>query len=222
MTLKLMGKKRGMTQLFDENGNKVVCTVIEVEANVIAQVKTKEKDGYNAVQTGFEKVKAKDPRRQEARVSKPLRGHFKKGNVKARRYLVETRVDTVEGYEVGTEFGLEIFENIEFVDVTGTSKGKGYQGLMKKNNFSGGPASHGSGFHRHAGSTGMRSTPGRCLSGGPRPCQMGNERVKIESLKIFRLDSEKKVIIVKGSIPGCTGSLVWISKATKKQQSVAK
>jgi large subunit ribosomal protein L3 len=216
MVLKLMGKKRGMTQLFDDKGNKVVCTVIEVEANVITQVKTKETDGYNAVQTGFEKVSAKDPRRQEARVSKPLRGHFKKGNVEARRHLVETRVDTVEGYELGTEYGLETLEKIKLVDVTGTSKGKGYQGLIKKNNYSGGPGSHGSGFHRHAGSTGMRSTPGRCLAGGPRPSQMGNERVKIESLKIFKIDTDKNMLIVQGSIPGCNGSLVWVSESTKK------
>lgn len=215
-TLKVMGKKRGMTQLFDDTGRAVACTVIEVEPNVVTQVKTESTDGYAAVQTGFEKVTAKDPRRQEARVSKPLRGHYAKGNIEPRRFLTESRVENVEEYEVGQEFGVDHFDEIKFVDVSATSIGKGYQGVIKKYGFSGGPGAHGSKFHRHAGSTGMRSTPGRCLPGGPRPSQMGNKQVTMQSLQVFRVDAEKGLLILKGVVPGSKGSLVTITKAVKK------
>lgn len=216
MTLKLMGKKRGMTQLFDKKGNKVVCTVIEVEQNVITQLKTKEKDGYEAVQTGFEKVVAKDERTLERRITKPLKGHFAKNEIAPRKHLMETRGVDIKAYELGQEFGVEIFEDVKLVDVYGVSIGKGYQGLMKKNNFRGGPAAHGSGFHRHAGSTGMRSTPGRCLEGGPRPSQMGNRNTKVENLEVVRVDAERGIILVKGSVPGSNNSLLTIANSTKK------
>ncbi|SCA63659.1 50S ribosomal protein L3 [Chlamydiales bacterium SCGC AG-110-M15] len=221
MTLKLMGKKRGMTQLFDEKGNKIVCTVIECEPNVITQIKTKEKDGYEAVQTSFGKVKTKDERTLERRLSKPRRSFFAKAEIEPRKHSTETRGVDLETFELGQEFGVEIFEDIKLVDVYGVSIGKGYQGLMKKNNFRGGPAAHGSGFHRHAGSTGMRSTPGRCLEGGPRPSQMGNKSVKVENLEVVKVDAERGLILVKGAIPGSNNSLVTIANSTKKPTLVS-
>lgn len=219
MALKLMGKKRGMIQLFDDTGAVVVCTLIEAEPNVVTQIKKPDTDGYEAVQIGFQKIKAKDPRRKEKRTSKAMRGHFAKGNVEPRKYLTESRVDKIDDYTVGQEIGVDAFEAITYVDVTGVSKGKGYQGTMKKYNFSGGPASHGSGFHRHAGSTGMRSTPGRCLPGGPRPSQMGSETVTVQGLKVVKIMKEENLILIKGAIPGATGDLVYITEARKHQGS---
>lgn len=216
MALRLMGKKRGMTQLFDERGNIVVCTVIEVEPNVVTQVKTKAVDGYTAIQLGFEIVTTNDPRTVERRVRKPRFGLFKKNSIKARRHLAESRLDSVGDYTAGQELGVELFEEIKFIDVEGRSKGKGYQGVIKKYNFAGGPAAHGSSFHRHAGSTGMRSTPGRCLPGGPRPSHMGDQRKTVQNLKIIKVDRAENLIVVEGAIPGPTNGLVYVSAAVKK------
>lgn len=217
MSLKLMGKKRGMIQLFDEKGNAVVCTVIEAEPNVVTQVKTKENDGYNAIQIGFEKVIVKDPRTMQKRVTKPLLGHYQKAGVEPRRHLAELRLDSVEGFTIGQELNASIFANEQFVDATAMSKGKGYQGLIKKNNYSGGPAAHGSGFHRHAGSTGMRSTPGRCLPGGPRPSHMGMDRKTVQNIKLVQV--KDNLIIVKGQVPGPRNGLVCITNAIKKHKN---
>ncbi len=219
MALKLMGRKRGMIQLFDDTGAIVVCTLVEAEPNVVTQIKTKDKDGYTAIQTGFEKVKAKDPRRQKARTRKPQRGSFAKNNIEPRRHLSETRVEKTDEYTLGQEIGVEAFEEIIFVDVQGVSKGKGYQGTMKKYNYSGGPASHGSGFHRHAGSTGMRSTPGHCFPGGPRPSHMGAETVTVQGLQVVKIVKDENIILIKGAIPGANGDLVYITPAVKYQAS---
>ncbi len=216
-TLRIMGKKRGMIQLFDESGALVPCTVIEAEPNVITQIKTKEIDGYSAIQLGFDEITVQDARTVANRCTKPMLGHFKKAQVTPRKHLLETRVDATEGYEVGQQVSVQQFEGTSYVDVIGTSKGKGYQGVMKKYNFRGGPASHGSGFHRHAGSTGMRSTPGRCLPGGPRPSHMGDERVQVQSLKIVAIDAAKNLLIVEGATPGARGSLVVVSSAKKSR-----
>lgn len=216
MALTMMGKKRGMMQLFDEKGNVVVCTVIQAEPNVVTQVKTKETDGYTAVQLGFDKVAGKTQYTIEARTGKPQLGHFKKAGIEPRRFLLETRLDAVDQYAPGQEIGVDIFAEIEFVDATAISKGKGYQGVMKRHHFAGGPASHGSGFHRHAGSTGMRSTPGRGLPGGKKAGQMGNERVTVQNLEVVRVDSENNLIIVKGQVPGPRNGLVYLSQAKKK------
>lgn len=216
MALKFMGRKRGMIQLFDENGHVVPCTVIETEPMVVTQIKTLESDGYNAVQFGFEEVTAKDPRRQEARTKKPQRAHFEKASAKARRFLTESRMDDVQGYELGQEVKLDQFEDIKFIDVTATSKGKGFTGVMKRYGFAGGPAAHGSGFHRAGGSTGMRSTPGRCFLNGKRPGRMGNDRVTMQNLQVMQLNTEDNVLVVKGSIPGPRGGVVYFSKAVKK------
>jgi large subunit ribosomal protein L3 len=217
-----MGKKRGMMQKFDEKGNVVVCTVIEVEPNVVTQVKTKDTDGYQALQLGFEKIVVKDPRTIEKRVSQPLRGHFKKGDIAPRRHLAESRLEDVSGYSVGQELSLKEFEGLEYLDACGTSKGKGYQGVMKLYHFAGGPASHGSGFHRHAGSTGQRSTPGRCFPNGKRASHMGFERKTVQNLKVVGIDLEENVILLQGAVPGPDNGLVYLSPAVKKSQKTAK
>lgn len=216
MALKLMGKKRGMIQLFDEEGNIIVCTVIEAEPNVVTQIKTKENDGYNAIQLGFEKILGKDPRTVTARTKKPQLGHFERAGVEPRRYLTESRIEDTEGFTLGQQLGVTVFAEIAFIDATAISKGKGFQGVMKKNHYSGGPASHGSGFHRHAGSTGMRSTPGRCLPGVPHASQMGLDQITVQNLKVVMIKEEDNLIIVKGQVPGPRNGLVYITEATKK------
>lgn len=217
MAKKLMGRKRGMTQVFDAQGNVVTCTVIHAEPSVITQIKTKATDGYEAVQMAYDQVVVQDERTIANRVSKPLRGHFQKTNTPASRFLYETRVDDASKFEVGQKVGVALFQDVKFVDVRGVSKGKGYQGVIKKYHFAGGPAAHGSGFHRHAGSTGMRSSPGRCLPGGPRPSHMGNKPVTVQSLKVIAIDEAKNVVIVEGAVPGATNGVVFLSNATKKK-----
>lgn len=213
--VKLMGKKRGMTQVFDDKGRVIPCTVIEIQPNVVTQIKTKEKDGYVALQLGSEAIVTKDPRTIEKRVSKPLRGHFKKASVAPQRYLAESRLEDVEGYSLGQQIGLEVLEGIEFVDAAGISKGKGYQGVIKRHNFAGGPASHGSGFHRHGGSTGMRSTPGRGLPGQKMAGHMGCEKTTVQGLRVVSVDLAENIIVVEGAVPGASNSLVFISPAIK-------
>ena len=212
MSLKLMGKKIGMTQLFDEKGNRVVCTVLSVEPNVVTQVKTAQKEGYNAVQLGAHKVAEK----KRKNISKPLAGHFAKAQVEPRKMLRESKSE--DEYQIGQEIGLEYFAETTFVDVIGTSKGKGFQGVIKKHNFGGGPASHGSGFHRSAGSTGMRSTPGRTFPGHKMPGHMGSERVTAEGLKIVKVDAEKCILVIRGAVPGSKGSVVEVRKSLKKEK----
>ena len=222
MALKLMGKKRGMMQLFDDSGNVVICTVIQAEPNVITQIKTKESDGYNAIQLGFDKIVVNDQRTLKSRITKPLLGHYKKNSLEPRRHLTEARLDAVDGYSLGQEIGVKEFAEVTFIDVTAMSKGKGYQGVMKLHGFAGGPASHGSGFHRHAGSTGMRSTPGRCLPGGPRASHMGYDRKTVQNLRVVRIVEEDNLIIVEGSVPGPDNGLVYIAPATKKATTAKK
>jgi len=213
-----MGKKKGMTRLFNEKGDLVVCTVIGAEPNVISQIKSKEIDGYNALQLAAIKVKPSKVKN----VSKPLKGHFTKAGIDPRAVLSESRFEKIEEYQLGQELGVSYFSELDFVDVTGFSKGKSYQGVMKRHGFAGGPASHGSGFHRHAGSTGMRSSPGRNLPGGKKAGRMGFDKVTVQSLRIFKIDEAKQVIIVEGAIPGACGGLVTISKAVKKIGKVNK
>jgi len=215
MDLKFQGKKKGMTTRFDAQGNRIVCTVILVEPNVIAQIKSSQgKDGYNAIQLAAYKVKSSKLKN----VSKPLEGHFAKAKIEPRSSLKESRVGNVEDFQVGQEFYINYFEEIDYVDVSGLSKGKGHQGVMVRHNFKGGPASHGSGFHRHGGSTGMRSTPGRCLPGQKKSGRMGNEMVTTQNLRVVKVDLEKNVILVEGAVPGKRNGLVSISIAKKKAQ----
>jgi len=214
----LLGKKCRMVQIFDETGTLVPCTAISVEPNVITQIKTQETDGYVALQLATEEVVVKDARTLEKRFSKPLRGHFEKTKTAPRRHLVEARCEELSGMEEGQVLDLSVLEGAAFVDVIGTSKGKGYQGVMKLHNFRGGPAAHGSGFHRHAGSTGMRSTPGRCLPGGKRASHMGDERKTVQNLEVIAMDKELNLLFVRGAVPGARGGLLVIRQAMKKPQ----
>ncbi len=212
-----MGKKIGMTTVFDDEGRTIPCTVLHVEPNVVTQLKTVETDGYEAVKLGHEKIAGKNLKKIQAKVTKPLFDDYKKKNIESRRRLKESRISP-EGYTLGQEVDLSYFEDEKHIDIQGVSKGKGYQGLMKLHNFKGGPAAHGSGFHRHAGSTGMRSTPGRCFPGGPRPSRMGGRTHTLQSLKVVSIQKEKNILLVKGAVPGTRGSLVYLSKAIKKGQ----
>lgn len=213
MALKLMGKKRGMTRLFDESGNHVVCTVISAEPNIITQIKRKESDAYEAIQLSAFKIKPSKVKN----VSKPLKGHFKKASVEARKTSAESRVDNIESFQVGQEISVGYFSDVKYVDVRGVSKGKGYQGVIKRHHFAGGPASHGSGFHRHGGSCGMRTSPGRCLPGQKKAGRMGNDKVTLQNLRVVRIDEGKQIIIVEGAIPGARGGIVYITKSAKNK-----
>ncbi|MEI6242741.1 MAG: 50S ribosomal protein L3 [Chlamydiota bacterium] len=215
MSLKFIGRKKGMTQIFDAQGNVVVCSVILAEPNVVTQIKKVETDGYIALQLGAGK-------KPERLVNKPLQGHFAKAQVAPCRYLVESRIKSIDEYKIGQEVGVTVFELGDFVDIKGTSKGKGFQGVMKLHGFSGGPASHGSGFHRHAGSTGMRTTPGRSFPGGKRASRMGGDTVTVQNLEVIAVDQEKNLLLIRGAIPGGRGSVVYITKSIKKTKKSKK
>lgn len=217
MALNLMGKKRGMIQLFDDKGNSVACTVIEILPNIVCQVKTLEKDGYTAIQLGFEEVKANDPRTITRRLGKPVAGIYSKLNLAPMKHVQESRLDKVDGYSVGQALTVDALEKADFVDATAISKGKGYQGVMKRHNYAGGPASHGSGFHRHAGSRGMRSTPGRVLPKGKAAGHMGDETKTVQNLRVVLKDASENVLVVEGAVPGPKGGLVSIKSAEKKR-----
>lgn len=213
MSLKLVGKKLGMTRVFNEKGQSIPCTVIETSPNVVVQIKTVDSDGYGSVQLGGEKVSQSKLRR----VKKPLKGHYAKAKVDPCKRLVESRVENPEEYAVGQEIKIDYFEKDSFVDVIGISKGKGFQGVMKRHGFKGGPASHGSGFHRSPGSTGMCSDPGRTLPGLKMAGHMGSARKTVEGLQVFRVDQEKNVIFVRGAVPGSKGGLVYIRRSLKRR-----
>jgi large subunit ribosomal protein L3 len=206
-----MGKKKGMTRIFDDKGNLIVCTVIEAEPNVVAQIKQKETDGYSAIQLGA--FKARKSRIKN--LSRALQGHFAKAKVEPRHFLCESRTKDGAEYTLGQEIGIDYFSNIPFVDVTGVSKGRGHQGVIRRHGFAGGPGAHGSGFHRHGGSTGMRTSPGRCLPGQKKSGHMGAEQVTVQNLKVVQINAEKNTLLVQGAIPGAPGSLVYVFKSIK-------
>jgi len=210
MTKGLIGKKLGMTQVFSEEGVSVPVTVIEVEPSVIIQKKTKEKDGYAALQLGYGRIKQKN-------VTKALQGHFRKADKGLFRILREFRMD-MEGGEPGLELKPEMFEPGDYVDIVGTTKGKGFAGVIKRHGFSGGRATHGSMFHRAPGSIGASADPSRVFKGTKLPGHMGSERKTIQNLLVWAVRPEMNVILVKGAVPGCKNGFVLIKQAIKKGQ----
>lgn len=209
MTLGVIGKKLGMTTVFDEQGLAIPVTVIKVDKTVVTQVKTVETDGYNAIQVGT--VAAK-----EKHLTKAELGHFSKNKLENFRHLQEFRIDNPQDYKVGQEIEVSVLENIEKVDVTGKSIGKGFQGTVKRWNFSRGPMGHGSKNHREPGSIGAGTTPSRVIKGKRMAGNMGNEQVTITKLKLVKVDSENSLVLVKGSVPGPEGKLVTIKPSRVK------
>ena len=212
MKIGLLGRKVGMTRVYDASGKATPVTVIEAGDNTILQVKTEEKDGYSAVQVGFDTQK-------ESRVTKPLVGHFKKANSEPKKFVREFRLADGTTVEIATTIGLDQFRAGEFVDVIGRSKGKGFQGVVKKHNFAGQPAAHGSKMHRRNGAIGNRSTPGRVWKNMGMPGHLGDERVTVQNLRIVQVRPDEKVILVCGAVPGSNGSYVVLRPAKKKQDA---
>jgi large subunit ribosomal protein L3 len=208
MTKGILGRKIGMTQLFSENGELIPVTVIQAEPNVVLQKKTLENDGYEALQIGFADNK-------ESRTNKAEKGHAEKANTAPKRYVREFRDAELDNHEVGQEISVEVFQAGDKVDVTGTSKGKGFQGAIKRHNQQRGPSSHGSHFHRSAGSMGMAADPARVFKGKKLPGQMGSVQVTIQNLEIVSVDTEKNLLLVKGNVPGAKKSYVKVSSAVK-------
>ena len=206
----IYGKKLGMTQIFDENGLVIPVTVVEVEPCVVVKKKTVETDGYNAIQIATGEVKEKN-------MNKPLKGIFDKAGIAYKKYIKELRVDNVDDYNVGDEIKADIFAAGELVDVQGVSKGKGFQGVIKRHGQHIGPKGHGSMYHRRPGSMGSTSTPGRVFQGKNLPGHMGMETVTIQNLEIVRVDLDKNVILVKGSVPGNKGAILKIRNSVKSK-----
>ena len=206
----ILGKKLGMTQIFTEEGIVVPVTVVEAGPNVVTQVKTVEKDGYNAIQVGFEDAKEKS-------LNKPQKGHLAAANV-LKKHLKEFRVDAVEEFTVGQEIKADLFAAGEKIDVTGTSKGKGFQGPIKRHGQSRGPESHGSRYHRRPGSMGACSFQGRVFKNKKLAGHMGSVKVTVQNLEVVRVDADKNLILVKGAIPGPKGSMVTIKEAVKSSK----
>lgn len=204
----ILATKVGMTQIFNENGVLTPVTVLQAGPCVVTQVKTVENDGYSAVQVGYVD-------KREKLVSKPIKGHFDKAGVSYKRYVREFKLENADQYSVKDEIKAEIFAAGDKIDATAISKGKGFQGAIKRHGQSRGPMAHGSKFHRHAGSNGAASDPSKVFKGKKMPGQMGNKKVTIQNLEIVRVDAENNLILVKGAIPGPKKSLVTIKETVK-------
>lgn len=202
----ILGKKVGMTQIFTEEGNVVPVTVVEAGPCVVVAKKTIESDGYNAIQVGFGAVK-------QSRVNKPETGHFKKAGVEVKKVLRELRTDDVASFEIGQEIKADIFENGDIIDVTGTIKGKGYAGAIKRYGQHRGPMAHGSKYHRGHGSMGTRVA--KVYKGHHMPGHLGNVQRTIQNLKVVGVDAERNMLLIRGSIPGANGQIVTVKKAAK-------
>jgi large subunit ribosomal protein L3 len=209
MKIGLLGRKIGMTRVYDSNGKATPVTVIEAGGNSLVQVKTPEKEGYSGIQVGFETQK-------ESRLNKAELGHFKKARVEPKKLLREFRLP--DGAQVTGDVDLSVnqFQPGEFVDIIGRSKGKGFQGVVKKHNFAGQPAAHGSKMHRRNGAIGNRSTPGRVWKNMGMPGHLGDERVTVQNLRVVQVRGEENVILVSGAVPGANGSYVVVRPAKKK------
>ncbi|AVQ30649.1 MULTISPECIES: 50S ribosomal protein L3 [Fusobacterium] len=205
----ILAKKIGMTQIF-EDGKFIPVTVVEAGPNYVLQKKTVENDGYTALQLGFDEKKEKN-------TTKPIMGIFKKAGVNPQRFVKELRVDSVEGFELGQEIKADVLAEVEYVDITGTSKGKGTAGVMKRHNFGGNRASHGvSRNHRLGGSIGMSSWPGKVLKGKRMAGQYGNATVTVQNLKVVKVDVENNLLLIKGAVPGSKNSYIVVKPAVKK------
>ena len=203
----ILGKKIGMTQIFDENGKAIPVTAIEAGPCTVIQIKTVDNDGYQAVKLGFGEVK-------ENKLTKPKKVEFAKTNITPKKHLREFRLEEIS-YNVGDEIKADIFAAGDAVDITGTSKGKGFQGVIKRHGQSRGPMGHGSMYHRRPGSMGSTSTPGRVFKGKKLPGHMGRVTITIQNLDVVRVDMDKNVILLKGSVPGAKGSILKIKSAVK-------
>ncbi|WP_430610781.1 50S ribosomal protein L3 [Enterococcus sp. DIV0876] len=207
MTKGILGKKVGMTQIFTESGELIPVTVVEATANVVLQVKTIENDGYEAIQVGYQD-------KREVLSNKPAKGHVAKANTAPKRFIREFKNVELEGLEVGSEIKVDIFEAGDIIDVTGTSKGKGFQGVIKRHGQSRGPMAHGSRYHRRPGSMGPVA-PNRVFKNKRLAGRMGGDRITIQNLEIVRVDAERNVILIKGNVPGAKKSLITIKSAVK-------
>lgn len=212
MKIGLLGRKVGMTRVYEANGKATPVTVIEAADNTILQIKTDETDGYSAVQVGFDTQK-------ESRVTKPLIGHFKKADSAPKKFVREFRLADGAAVDRATKIDLDQFQPGDFVDVIGRSKGKGFQGVVKKHGFAGQPAAHGSKTHRRNGAIGNRSTPGRIWKNMGMPGHLGDDRVTIQNLRIVQVRPDENVILVSGAVPGSNGSYVVLRPAKKKQDT---
>lgn len=207
----IIGKKVGMTQIFSETGEFVPVTVVEAGPVFVTQVKSDEKEGYNAVQVGFGDQK-------EHRINRPKKGHFDKAGVSPKKVLREMRLDDVSGYELGQKIDCSVFEGVELVDVIGTSKGKGTAGPIKRWNQSRGPEAHGSKYHRGPGSIGAASYPARVLKGMHMAGHMGHERVTVQNLTLVKVDAQRNLLLIKGAVPGPKGGVVIVREAIKSEK----
>ena len=205
----LMGKKVGMTQVFNEEGAVIPVTVIHVEPNVVTQVKNVESDGYHSVQIAYGEIKEKN-------VNKPLKGHFAKAGVSPKRKLKEIRLQEASELTPGQELTVEIFKVGDKVDISGISKGKGFQGVIKRHGQSRGPETHGSRYHRAPGSMGASATPARVLKGKKLPGQMGREKITVQNLEIVKVDAERNALLVKGAVPGPKKGILFIKETVKQ------
>ena len=207
----ILATKVGMTQIFDENGVLIPVTVLQAGPCVVTQVKTVDNDGYKAVQVGFVD-------KREKLVNKPVKGHFDKAGVSYKRYVRELKLENAEEYSVKDEIKADIFAAGDKIDATAISKGKGFQGAIKRHGQHRGPMAHGYKFHRHQGSNGSATTPGRVFKGKGMPCQMGNKQITIQNLEIVKVDAENNLLLVKGSVPGPKKSLVTVKETVKVER----
>jgi large subunit ribosomal protein L3 len=206
MATTLLGRKLGMTQVWTEDGNLLPVTVIEAGPCVVTQVKTADKEGYDALQVGFGEIR-------ETLVNKPKAGHFAKAKTDPKRHLAEIRLDAPSELKVGDEITAEIFADAKKVNVAGVSKGKGFAGVMKRHNLGGGPGGHGSHFHRSPGSIGQAATPAKVFKGKKMPGQMGVERVTVRNLDVVKVDAAENLLVLKGAVPGGKNALLTITVA---------
>lgn len=220
----ILATKVGMTQIFNEDGTLTPVTVLQAGPCAVTQIKTVENDGYSAVQVGYvdkkEKIVNKDKNGKKEvihrhGVNKAEKGHFDKAGVSCKRFVREFKLENAQEYTVGSEIKADIFEAGDRVDATAVSKGKGFQGAIKRHNQHRGPMTHGSKFHRHAGSNGAASDPSKVFKGKKMPGQMGNKRITIQNLEVVRVDAENNLLLIKGSVPGPKKSLVTIKEAVK-------